>query len=55
VYATKSFDVQSVIINGRVVMQNRRLLTLNEPQIKREAAVFREKIIKSLGIPSPKD
>ena len=50
VYATKSFDVQSVIINGRMVMQNRRLLTLNEPQIKREAAVFREKIIKSLGI-----
>ena len=50
VYATKSFDVQSVIINGRVVMQNRRLLTLNEPQIKRDAAVFREKIIKSLGI-----
>jgi 5-methylthioadenosine/S-adenosylhomocysteine deaminase len=55
VYATKSFDVQSVIINGRVVMQNRRLLTLNEPQIKRDAAVFREKIIKSLGITSPKD
>ncbi|HEY6247629.1 MAG TPA: amidohydrolase [Pyrinomonadaceae bacterium] len=51
VYATKSFDVQSVIINGRVVMQNRRLLTLNEPQIKKEAAVFREKIIKSLGAP----
>jgi 5-methylthioadenosine/S-adenosylhomocysteine deaminase len=55
VYATKSFDVQSVIINGRVVMQNRRLFTLNEPQIKREAAVFREKIIKSLGITGPKE
>jgi 5-methylthioadenosine/S-adenosylhomocysteine deaminase len=55
VYATKSFDVQSVIINGRVVMQNRRLLTLNEPQIKKDAAVFREKIIKSLGITGPKD
>jgi 5-methylthioadenosine/S-adenosylhomocysteine deaminase len=54
VYATKSFDVQSVIINGRVVMQNRRLLTLNEPQIKRDAAVFREKIIKSLGITTSK-
>src|SRR5215470_7947576 len=52
VYATKSFDVQSVIINGRVVMQNRRLLTLNEPQIKKDDEVFREKIIKSLGIPS---
>jgi len=49
VYATKSFDVQSVIINGRVVMQNRRLLTLNEPQIKRDAAVFRERIVKSLA------
>jgi len=55
VYATKSFDVQSVIINGRMVMQNRRLLTLNEPQIKRDAAVFRERIIKSLGITGPKD
>jgi 5-methylthioadenosine/S-adenosylhomocysteine deaminase len=49
VYATKSFDVESVIINGRVVMQNRRLLTLNEAAIKRDAAVFRERIIKSLG------
>jgi len=50
VYATKAFDVESVIINGRVVMQNRRLLTLNEVAIKRDAAIFREKIIKSLGV-----
>ena len=49
VYATKSFDVESVIINGRLVMQNRRLLTLNEAQIKKDAAVFRAKIIKSLS------
>lgn len=49
VYATKATDVESVIINGRLVMQNRRLLTLNETGIKREARVFREKIIKSLA------
>jgi len=49
VYATKASDVQSVVINGRVVMQNRKLLTLNEVTIKRDAAVFREKIIKSLN------
>ena len=49
VYATKASDVESVIINGRVVMQNRRLLTLNEVAIKRDARVFREKIIKSLA------
>jgi 5-methylthioadenosine/S-adenosylhomocysteine deaminase len=52
VYATKSFDVESVIINGRVVMQNRKLVTLNEPQIKKDAAVFRQRIVKSLS-PSP--
>jgi 5-methylthioadenosine/S-adenosylhomocysteine deaminase len=53
VYATKASDVQSVVINGRVVMRNRRLLTLNEAAIKASAAVFREKIIKSLGITHP--
>jgi 5-methylthioadenosine/S-adenosylhomocysteine deaminase len=49
VYATKASDVQTVVINGRVVMRNRRLLTLNETAIKKEARAFREKIIKSLG------
>jgi 5-methylthioadenosine/S-adenosylhomocysteine deaminase len=49
VYATKANDVQTVIINGRIVMRNRRLLTLNEQQIKTDARVFREKIIKSLA------
>lgn len=49
VYATKASDVESVIINGRVVMLGRRLLTLNERAIKRDARVFREKIIKSLA------
>ena len=50
VYATKGSDVESVIINGRIVMQDRRLLTLNEAAIKRDARVFREKIAKSLSI-----
>jgi 5-methylthioadenosine/S-adenosylhomocysteine deaminase len=49
VYATKASDVETVIINGRVVMRDRRLLTLNEAAIKAEARIFREKIIKSLG------
>ena len=52
VYATKASDVETVIINGRIVMQDRRLLTLNETTIKRDAAVFREKIIKSLATPA---
>src|SRR5215813_9005877 len=49
VYATKAADVESVIINGRIVMRNRRLLTLNEAAIKRDARTYRDKIIKSLG------
>ena len=52
VYATKSNDVQTVVINGRIVMRNRRLLTLNETEIKRSARVFREKIAQSLSLPS---
>ena len=55
VYATKAADVETVIINGRVVMRNRRLLTLNEAAIKNDARAFRDKIIKSLAAPtSPK-
>ena len=49
VYATKASDVQTVIINGRVVMRDRRLLTLNETTVKTDARVFRDSIIKSLG------
>ncbi|HET9785984.1 MAG TPA: hypothetical protein VFP47_02565, partial [Pyrinomonadaceae bacterium] len=53
VYATKASDVQTVIINGRIVMRDRRLLTLNETTIKTEARALRDKIIKSLASPAP--
>ncbi len=48
VYSTKSTDVRTVIINGRVVMLDRRLLTLNESVIKKDANAYRERIIQSL-------
>jgi 5-methylthioadenosine/S-adenosylhomocysteine deaminase len=48
VYSTKAADVRSVIINGRIVMLDRRLLTLNEGVIKKDANAYRDKIIKSL-------
>ncbi|MFN2532736.1 MAG: amidohydrolase family protein [Pyrinomonadaceae bacterium] len=51
VYATKANDVETVVINGRIVMRDRRLLTLDEPKIKLNAAQFREKIMKSLNLP----
>jgi 5-methylthioadenosine/S-adenosylhomocysteine deaminase len=49
VYATKTEDVRTVIINGVIVMRDRRLLTLDENVIKKDANLYREKIIKSLS------
>ncbi len=48
VYSTKATDVRTVVINGRVVMLDRRLLTLNESVIKKDANAYRKKIIESL-------
>ena len=49
VYATKADDVRTVIINGKIVMLNRKLLTLDENVIKKNANFYRQKIIKSLS------
>jgi 5-methylthioadenosine/S-adenosylhomocysteine deaminase len=48
VYATKAADVRTVVIEGRVVMRDRRLLTLNEALIKQKANVLRERVTRSL-------
>jgi 5-methylthioadenosine/S-adenosylhomocysteine deaminase len=49
VYATKAWDVLTVIINGRLVMRDRKLLTLDETAIKESARAYRERVMKSLG------
>lgn len=51
VYAAKAADVQTVVIGGRVVMRDRRLLTLDEAAIKRRAVEFSERIRRSLSTP----
>jgi 5-methylthioadenosine/S-adenosylhomocysteine deaminase len=48
VYATKANDVRSVIIEGKPVMLDRRLLTLNEKVIKAETVAFQRQIVNSL-------
>jgi 5-methylthioadenosine/S-adenosylhomocysteine deaminase len=50
VYATKAADVRTVIIEGRIVMRDRKLLTLNEETIKADARRYRERIVSSVGI-----
>jgi 5-methylthioadenosine/S-adenosylhomocysteine deaminase len=51
VYTTKADDVNTVIINGKIVMREKHLLTLNESAIKKGANLYRQKIIKSLSMP----
>jgi 5-methylthioadenosine/S-adenosylhomocysteine deaminase len=49
VYATKAWDVLTVIINGRVVMRDRKLLTLDESSIKASARIYRDRVLRSLN------
>ena len=49
VYATKSNNVDTVIIEGKVVLREKRLLTLDESAIKKDANIFRRRIIESLA------
>jgi 5-methylthioadenosine/S-adenosylhomocysteine deaminase len=37
VYATRGDDVQTTIVNGRVLMRDRKVLTLDEPSVLAEA------------------
>jgi len=49
VYATKASDVETVIINGRIVMENRRVLTIDERSVRAKANEYRDRIRKSLS------
>ena len=49
VYTTKASDVETVMINGKVVMRGRRMLTIDEPAVKARAVWYRDRIRKSLA------
>ena len=44
VYATKATDVRDVLVDGRILMRNRELLTLNEVEILAEANQIAQRI-----------
>jgi 5-methylthioadenosine/S-adenosylhomocysteine deaminase len=44
VYVARGADVQTVVVNGRVLMRDRRVLTLNEQAVLDEAAVWADKV-----------
>jgi 5-methylthioadenosine/S-adenosylhomocysteine deaminase len=53
VYATKASDVESVVINGRVVMLNGRVLTIDLARVRQMALQYRDRIRKSLAQQQP--
>ena len=50
VYAANGADVDTVIINGKVVMENRQLLTINEGDVMNEVRKIAVKIKKSMNM-----
>src|SRR5579863_4450174 len=52
VYALKVSDVKSVVIGGKIVMQDRQMLTLDEKEILAKAQDYKKQIAASLANPT---
>ncbi len=48
VYAAKGSDVQSVIVNGKILMEKRELKTLDPEKIAHNAKILKERILSAL-------
>jgi 5-methylthioadenosine/S-adenosylhomocysteine deaminase len=49
-YALKGSDVRTVIIGGKIVMRDRKLLTINEPEVLAKAREYKTSVAKSLDM-----
>ena len=49
-YSLKGSDVETVIIGGKVVMRDRRLLTIDEPRVLEKAREYGKTVKASLGM-----
>jgi 5-methylthioadenosine/S-adenosylhomocysteine deaminase len=50
-YALKGSDVETVVAGGRVIMRNRKVLTVNEEEAIAKAREYKKTIAASLGMP----
>ena len=50
VYALKGSDITDVMVNGRPIVRDRRMLTLDARPIMHKAAEYQERVKKSLGM-----
>ena len=49
-YSLKGSDVETVVIGGRVVMRDRKLLTIDEPRVLEKAREYGKSVKASLGM-----
>jgi 5-methylthioadenosine/S-adenosylhomocysteine deaminase len=49
VYVTRGDDVQTTIVNGRILMRNRKVTTLDAPAVLKEAKMWAEKVRAAVG------
>jgi hypothetical protein len=42
--------VQTVVVNGKILMQDRKMLTLNERDVLAEATSWSEKVRSAVGL-----
>ena len=49
VYVTRGDDVETTIVNGRVLMRDKHVLTLNEADVLREARAMAGNVRKAVG------
>jgi 5-methylthioadenosine/S-adenosylhomocysteine deaminase len=49
VYVARGDDVRTTIVNGKILMRDRKMLTLNEAEIIREAHEYARKVRAAVG------
>jgi cytosine/adenosine deaminase-related metal-dependent hydrolase len=54
VYVTNGNDVQTTIVNGKVLMRDRKVLTLDERAVLTDARAWVAKIRTAVGLPNPR-
>jgi cytosine/adenosine deaminase-related metal-dependent hydrolase len=49
VYVARGGDVRTTIVNGKILMRDRKMLTLNEAEVIREAHEYAQKVREAVG------
>jgi 5-methylthioadenosine/S-adenosylhomocysteine deaminase len=52
VYAVKGGDVETVVVNGRIILRDRKMTTVDENEVLQKAREMKTRILKSLARPN---